>query len=51
MKLKRDSGYDCNYCNGSNHLEKYYMLQKKEEKKERVKDEANYTRKIEELKD
>lgn len=34
MKLKGDFGYNCNYCNGYNHLVKYCMLRKKEEKKE-----------------
>lgn len=30
LKLKGDSGYDCNYYSGSNHLAKDYKLRKKE---------------------
>lgn len=48
-KLVEDFGYDCNYCNGKNHLAKVLVLKKKEEKKEKVKHEAYYTMKIEEL--
>lgn len=29
MKLKGNSGYNFNYCNGHNHLAKDYMLRKK----------------------
>ncbi|KAI3723807.1 hypothetical protein L2E82_35565 [Cichorium intybus] len=48
-KLLGDSVYDCNYCFGKNHLAKDYMLRKANEKKERVKDEAYYTKKLEEI--
>lgn len=33
IKLKDDSGYNCNYCNGYNHLAKDSMLRKKEKVK------------------
>lgn len=36
-KVKGDSGYNYNYCNEHNHLERVCMLMKQEEK---VKDEA-----------
>lgn len=49
LKLKGDLGYDCNYYNGSNHLAKDCMLRKKEEKKEKVMDEAYYDEKIKEI--
>lgn len=49
LKLKGDSGYNCNYCNGHNHLAKDCMLQKKEEKKEKVNDEAYYAKRFEEV--
>ena len=45
-----DSGYDCNYCNGKNHLAKDCVLRMKKEKEERVKDEAYYVNKIADLK-
>lgn len=48
-KLKGDSGYNCNYCNGYNHHVQDYMLRKKEEKKEKVKYEAYYSMKLEEF--
>ncbi|KAI3523847.1 hypothetical protein L1887_02295 [Cichorium endivia] len=48
-KLLGDSGYDCNYCFGKNHLAKDCMLKKANEKKERIKDEAYYTKKLEEV--
>ncbi|KAI3496719.1 hypothetical protein L1887_39092 [Cichorium endivia] len=48
-KLLGDSGYDCNYCYGNNNLAKDCMLKKANEKKERVKDEAYYTKKLEEV--
>ena len=48
-KLKGDSGIYCHYCNGANHFAADCMLRKKEEKKEKVKDEAYYSEKIEEL--
>lgn len=50
-QLKGDLGYNCNYCNGHNHLDKDYLLRKNEEKKEKekVKDEAYCSMKLEEL--
>ena len=48
-KLKGDSRIYCHYCNGANHFAADSMLRKKEEKKEKVKDEAYYSEKIEEL--
>ncbi|XP_023771670.1 uncharacterized protein LOC111920326 [Lactuca sativa] len=48
-KLKGDSGVDCHYRNGVNHFAIDCMLQKKEEKKNRVKDEAYYAEKVEEV--
>ena len=45
-----DSGYDCNYCHGKNHLAKECMLRRKNEKKESEDDEAYHTRKLEEAK-
>ena len=36
-KLTGDSGYDCNYCHGENHLAKECMLRRLNEKKERKK--------------
>ena len=47
-KLKGDSGIDCHYCHGSNHMENDYMLRKKEENN-KVKDEAYYSKKLEEV--
>ena len=49
QKLKGDPGYNCNYCNGNNHLAKDFMIRKKEEKKEKVKDKAYYAIKLEEV--
>lgn len=49
MKLKGDSSYNCNYCNRRNHHERDCMLRKKEKKKEKVKDEAYSSMKIEEI--
>ena len=49
-KLVGDSGYDCHYCNGKNHLAKDCVLRRKHEKEETVKDEAYYTQKIANLK-
>ena len=43
-----DSGYDCNYCHGKNHLAKECMLRRMNEKKEGADDEAYYMRKLEE---
>ncbi|KAI3791004.1 hypothetical protein L2E82_04512 [Cichorium intybus] len=48
-KISGDSGYDCNYCHGKNHFAKDCMLRKQNEKKPQVKDEAYYTRKMEEV--
>ncbi|XP_052621484.1 uncharacterized protein LOC128127138 [Lactuca sativa] len=48
-KLKGDSGIYCHYCNGANHFAADCMLRKKEEKKEKIKDEAYYSEKIEEI--
>ena len=36
-KVTRDSGYNCIYCNGKNHVAIDCILKKKEEKKEKVK--------------
>lgn len=47
VKLKGDSDYNCNYCNGHNHLAKYCKLRKMEEKKDKVKDEAYYAKRLE----
>ncbi|XP_023737287.1 uncharacterized protein LOC111885248 [Lactuca sativa] len=44
-----DSGVDCHYCHGANHMVNDYMLKKKEEKMNRVKDEAYYSKNLEEL--
>ncbi|KAI3767848.1 hypothetical protein L2E82_18277 [Cichorium intybus] len=49
-KFAGDSGYDCHYCNGKNHFVKDCLLRKQAEKKEQVKDEAYYAKKIAELK-
>ena len=48
-KLKGDSGFDCNYYNGANHLAVDCMLRKREAKKEKVKDEAYYVERLEEV--
>ncbi|KAL7606668.1 hypothetical protein Lser_V15G16417 [Lactuca serriola] len=48
-KLKGDSGVDCHYCNGVNHFAIDCMLRKKDEKTNRVKDEAYYAEKLEEV--
>ncbi|XP_023761595.1 uncharacterized protein LOC111910032 [Lactuca sativa] len=50
-KLKGDSGVDCHYCNGANHFAIDCMLRKKEEKKNRVKNEAYYAEKLEEVRE
>lgn len=50
-KLLGDSGYECNYCNAKNHSARDCMLKKIIENKEKVKDEAYYVQKIEELKE
>ena len=48
-KLNGDSGIDCHYYNGEKYLANDCMLRKKEEKKNRVKDEAYYVEKLEEV--
>ncbi|XP_052625667.1 uncharacterized protein LOC111890076 [Lactuca sativa] len=48
-KLKGDSGVNCHYCNGANHFAADYMLRKKDEKKSKVKYEAYYAEKLEEV--
>ena len=48
-KLKGDSGFDYHYCNDVNHMVADCMLRKKEEKKERVKDEAYCVERLEEV--
>lgn len=48
-KLKEDFGFDCNYCNGANHLAVDCMLRKRQEKKERDKYEAYYVERLEEV--
>ena len=47
--MNGDSGIDCHYCNGANHLANDCMLRKKEEKKNKVKDEVYYSEKLEEV--
>lgn len=47
--MKGDFGYNCNYCNGNNHLTNDCMLRKMEEKKKKVKYEAYYAKRLEEL--
>ena len=46
-ELTGDSGYDCNYFNGKNHLAKDCMLKKKKERENVTKDEAYYVTKLE----
>ena len=48
--LKGDTGINCHYCNGANHLAVDCLLRKKEEKKNKTNDEAYYTEKLEEVK-
>nr|KAJ0213712.1 hypothetical protein LSAT_V11C400159680 [Lactuca sativa] len=48
-KLKGDSGFDSHYCNGANHMASDCMLRKREEKKNRVKYEAYYLERHEEI--
>ncbi|KAL7618630.1 hypothetical protein Lser_V15G03678 [Lactuca serriola] len=48
-KLKGDTGIDCHYCNGANHIASDCMLRKKDERKMKVKDEAYYAEKLEEV--
>ena len=47
--MKGDYGIDCHYCNGANHLANECMLRKKEEKKNKVKDEAYHMERLEEV--
>ncbi|KAL4578457.1 hypothetical protein LXL04_014580 [Taraxacum kok-saghyz] len=46
-ELLGDSGWDCNFCNGKNHLAKDCMLKKKKERENVTKDEAYYVTKLE----
>ena len=48
-KLKGDYGFDSHYYNGANHMAAECMLRKREEKKDRVKDEAYYVEWLEEV--
>ena len=48
-KLKGDSGIDCHYCHRANHMSSDCMLCKKDEKKNKVKDEAYYVERLEEV--
>lgn len=48
--LKGDTGINCHYCYGANHLAVDCLLRKKEEQKSKTKDEAYYTEKLEEVK-
>ncbi|XP_052626952.1 uncharacterized protein LOC128133522 [Lactuca sativa] len=48
-KLKGDFGINCHYYNGANHFAVDCMLRKKEEKKSKIKDEAYYSEKLEEV--
>ena len=48
-KIKGDSGFDCHYCNRANHTANYCMLRKRDEKKNKVKDEAYYVERLEEV--
>ena len=48
-KVVGDSGYDCNYCHGKNHLAKECMLRRKNEKNEREDEEAYHMQKLEEI--
>ena len=51
-KLRRnlkDSKIDCHYCHGANHMASDCMLRKKDEKNNKVKDEAYYVECLEEV--
>ncbi|KAL7592013.1 hypothetical protein Lser_V15G31779 [Lactuca serriola] len=48
-KLKGDSGFNFDYCNGVNHMASECMLKKRDEKKSRVKDESYYVERLEEV--
>lgn len=50
-KSKGDSGIDCHYCNGVNHMENDCMLRKRDENKNRVKDEAYYLERLKEVRE
>ncbi|KAL4590457.1 hypothetical protein LXL04_003387 [Taraxacum kok-saghyz] len=45
-ELLGDSSWDCNYCNGRNHLAKDCMLKKKKDRENVTKDEAYYVEKL-----
>ena len=47
--VKGDAGFDCHYCNGANHMASDCMLRKRDEKKNKVKDEAYYVKRLEEV--
>ncbi|KAL7585167.1 uncharacterized protein LOC111912704 [Lactuca sativa] len=49
-KVVDDSGYDCNYFHGKNHLAKECMLRRKNEKNEGEDEEAYHMQKLEEIK-
>lgn len=49
-KLVCDSSYDSNHYNVINHLAREYMRKKQKDKKEKVKDEVYYVKKIKEIK-
>ena len=40
---------DCHYCNGENHIANDGVLRKKDERKNKVKDEAYYAERLEEV--
>ncbi|CAI9298675.1 unnamed protein product [Lactuca saligna] len=48
-KLKGDSGFDFHYSNGADRMANDCMLQKRDEKKNRVKDESYYVERLEEV--
>ncbi|XP_023733619.1 uncharacterized protein LOC111881461 [Lactuca sativa] len=50
-KLKGDAGVDFHYCNGANHLANDCMLRKKDERKNKIKNEAYYAEKLEEVRE
>lgn len=45
-ELTGDCGYDCNYCNGKNHLAKDCMLKRKKDRENVTKDEEYYVEKL-----
>ena len=48
-KLKDDVGFDCHYWNGENQMASDCMLHKRDEKKNKLKDEAYYVERLEEV--